>query len=44
MGIRVDSKEDLKERIICYIEETNSEPVVFTWKYKVDEIPGGIEA
>ena len=44
MGIRVDSKEDLKKRILSYIEETNSEPVVFTWKYRIDEMPGGIGA
>ncbi len=43
-GIRVDSKDELKERILSYIEEINSEPVVFTWKYKVDEMPGGISA
>ena len=43
-GIRVDSREELKRRIPQYVEETNSEPVVFTWKYKVDEMPGGIEA
>ena len=43
-GIRVDSKEDLKKRILSYIEETNSEPVVFTWKYRMDEMPGGIGA
>ena len=36
--------EDLKKRIISYIEETNSEPVVFTWKYRMDEMPGGIGA
>lgn len=43
-GIRADSREELKRRILQYVEETNSEPVVFTWKYKVDEMPGGIEA
>jgi transposase len=43
-GIRADSKEDLKKRILSYIEETNSEPVVFTWKYRMDEMPGGIGA
>lgn len=32
-GIRVTSKKELKERIIKYIEEVNSEPVVFKWKY-----------
>ena len=43
-GIGADSKEDLKKRILSYIEETNSEPVVFTWKYRMDEMPGGIGA
>lgn len=42
-GIRVDSKEELKERMLRYIEEINREPVVFRWKYRMDEMPGGIE-
>lgn len=41
-GIRVDSKEELKERMLEYIRELNKEPVVFTWKWKMDEMPGGI--
>ena len=41
--IMVDSKEEMKRRILQYIEKTNSEPVVFTWKYKVDAMPDGIE-
>lgn len=41
-GIRVDSKEELSERMLNYIEKLNREPVVFTWKWKVDEMPGGI--
>lgn len=41
-GIRVDSTEELEKRILQYIEETNSEPVVFRWKYKMDEMPGKI--
>lgn len=36
--IRVDSKEELKEHIIKGIEDANQEPVVFKWKYKMDEI------
>jgi len=35
--IRVDSKAELKERIYQGIEEINKEPVVFKWKYKMDE-------
>jgi transposase len=37
-GIRVKSKDELKTRIIKYLEEVNNEPVVFRWKYKLDEI------
>ena len=36
--MRVDSKEELIERIYKGIEEINKEPVVFRWKYKMDEI------
>lgn len=36
--IRVESKAELKERIYQGIEEINKEPVVFRWKYKMDEI------
>lgn len=37
-GIRVDSKEELVQRIYKYFDEINSEPVVYHWKYKLDEI------
>ena len=37
-GIRVDSKEELVQRIYKYFDEINSEPVVYHWKYKMDEI------
>ncbi|MCC5917926.1 MAG: IS630 family transposase [Cryomorphaceae bacterium] len=36
-GIRVDSIEELKERIYSGIEQSNKEPVVFKWKYKMEE-------
>lgn len=36
--IRVQSKEELVERIYKGIEEINQEPVVFKWKYKMDQI------
>jgi len=36
--IRVDSKDELIERIYKGIAEINQEPVVFKWKYKMDEI------
>ncbi len=37
-GIRVKSKEELADRIYLYFEEVNAEPVVFHWKYKLDDI------
>lgn len=36
--IRVDSIEELEYRIYQGIEEINQEPVIFQWKYKMDEI------
>ncbi len=36
--IRVNSKEELIERIYKGIEEINQEPVIFKWKYKMEEI------
>ena len=37
-GIRVKSKEELADRIYQYFDEVNTEPVVFHWTYKLDEI------
>jgi transposase len=37
-GIRVASKEELIARISRYIEEVNEVPVVYRWKYKMDEV------
>ena len=37
-GIRVNSKEELAERIYLYFDEVNAEPVVYHWKYKLDDI------
>lgn len=37
-GIRVDSKEELEKRIYKYFDEINEEPVIYHWKYKMDEI------
>lgn len=37
-GIRVNSKEELAKRIYLYFDEVNAEPVVFHWKYKLDDI------
>jgi transposase len=35
-GIRVASKAELKERIVKYLAEVNTAPVVFRWKYGID--------
>lgn len=43
-GIRVASKEELIARISQYFDEINETPVIFKWKYKMDEMPGKIEA
>ncbi len=37
-GIRVKSKEELVKRIYLYFEEVNEEPVVFHWKYNLEDI------
>ncbi|HEV2988860.1 MAG TPA: IS630 family transposase, partial [Candidatus Angelobacter sp.] len=37
-GIRVSSKPELRTRIELYLQEVNEEPVVFKWKYKVQEL------
>ncbi len=36
--IRVASKQELIDRIHQYFDEINADPVVFRWKYKMDEI------
>ena len=40
-GIRVQSKEELADRIYKYFDEVNATPVVHHWKYKMDEIDPG---
>ena len=37
-GIRVKSKEELTDRINRYFAEINEEPIVFHWKYNLDDI------
>ena len=37
-GIRVATKQELIDRIHQYFQEVNADPVVFRWKYKMDEI------
>ena len=36
-GIRVASKQELIDRIHQYFEEINAAPVMFRWKYKMEE-------
>jgi transposase len=35
--IRVSSKEELKERLLSFIADINRDPVVHTWRYKIDK-------
>jgi transposase len=37
-GIRVASKQELVDRIHLYFEQINADPVIFRWKFKMDEI------
>ena len=37
-GIRVNSKQELKERIYKYFDEVNADPVVYHWTYKLNDI------
>ena len=37
-GIRVKSVEELTQRIYKYFDEVNADPLVYHWKYKLDEI------
>jgi transposase len=37
-GIRVKSKDELVQRIYRYMDEINVQPVVYRWKYKMDDI------
>jgi transposase len=34
--IRVKSKNELKARILAYLDDLNREPVIHTWTYKID--------
>jgi transposase len=40
--IRVQSKEELVERIYKGIHDINQEPVIFRWNYKMDEISASL--
>ena len=35
--IRVTSKNELRERLMAFISDINREPVVHTWRYKIDD-------
>jgi transposase len=37
-GIRVSSKQELKDRMKQYLTEVNDQPVVFRWRYALDSI------
>ena len=37
-GIRVSSKQELKDRMELYLREVNDQPVVFRWRYAMDSI------
>jgi hypothetical protein len=38
-GIRVASTDELKARIDRYLKEINEAPVVFRWKYNLENLP-----
>lgn len=37
-GIRIETKEELEDRIYKYFDEINAEPVPYKWTYKMDSI------
>lgn len=37
-GIRVNTKQELEDRIYKYFDEVNTDPIVYYWMYKLDEI------
>ncbi len=37
-GIRVKTKEELVKRIYLYFDEVNADPVIFHWKYNLNDI------
>jgi len=40
-AIRVTSKQELIDRLHLYFAEINADPIVFRWKYKMDEVAIG---
>lgn len=43
-GIRVASKQELIDRIYMYFEEVNETPIVYHWKYKMDDFGSSVGA
>lgn len=39
-GVRVASKDELKAKILAYLDDLNRDPVIHTWTYKLDAAPG----
>lgn len=37
-GLRVNSKDELRDHITKWIDETNEDPVPFRWRWKLDEV------
>lgn len=37
-GIRVTTRQELIDRIHLYFAEVNADPVIFRWKYKMDDV------
>jgi len=37
-SIRVQSKDELIQRLHKYIQEVNESPVIFRWKYRLDQV------
>ena len=37
-GMRVDSVDELKERILQHLDWLNADPVAFNWGYRMDDL------
>ncbi len=37
-GIRVASRDELKARILAYLDDLNRDPVIHSWTYKIDAV------
>lgn len=37
-GLRVNSKDELREHIQGWLDECNADPVPFRWRWKMDEV------